>query len=393
MPPRSMRNVKESKEATRRRLATLENAIITLANQNNQATRGQSTFDRFDRHRPATYNGVADPLILEGSLREIENLFDATGFPPEERVAIGTYYLKFEADNWWSTVKNECLATSGFGWPQFAEKLKTRFYPDELRWQKQEEFLSLNQGLMSVQEYTDKFTELSRFALNIIPTEAKRVKRYIKKMNPRVRTHILSFGTTTFQGAYETALSIHASILEEERSKVVTAKKQFPSTYQSPTKKPRFDNAKKGIYQQGSGSRQGVGPKKCWGCGKEIHPGKNCDGSRVVCYYCKEEGHKTYQCPKKGGAPNTRAASLQRGMINCMTQQEVDTHPDVVSGTFLLNNVYAYVLLDTGATMSFISSSFVSRIGLSASSVVKSLVTLPSGDEYPAIGNLGIYLL
>ena len=43
----------------------------------------------------------------------------------------------------------------------------------------------------------------------------------------------------------------------------------------------------------------------------------------------------------------------------------------------------AYVLFDTGATMSFISSSFVSRIGLSASSVVKSLITLTSGEEYP----------
>ncbi|CAO2813806.1 unnamed protein product [Amaranthus hypochondriacus] len=202
-------------------------------------------------------------------------------------------------------------------------------------------------------------------------------------MNPRVRTHILSSGATTFQGAYETALSIHASLLEEEALKVVTAKKQFSVTYQSPTKTPKFDNAKKGSYQQGSGSRHGFGPKKCWGCGKEIHLGKNCDGSKIVCYYCKEEGHKTYQCPKKGGATNTKAATVQRGMINCMTQQEADTQPDVVSGTFLLNNVSAYVLFDTGATMSFISSSFVSRIGLSARSVVKSLITLPSGEEYP----------
>ena len=50
--------------------------------------------------------------------------------------------------------------------------------------------------------------------------------------------------------------------------------------------------------------------------------------------YCKEEGHKTYQCPEKGGATNIGAASVQRDMINCMTQQEADTQPDVVSGTF-----------------------------------------------------------
>ena len=31
--------------------------------------------------------------------------------------------------------------------------------------------------------YTDKFTELSRFAATIVPTEAERVKSCIKKMN------------------------------------------------------------------------------------------------------------------------------------------------------------------------------------------------------------------
>ena len=56
-----------------------------------------------------------------------------------------------------------------------------------------------------------------------------------------------------------------------------------------------------------------------------MHLGKNCDGSKVVCYYFKEEGRKTYQCPKKGGASNTRATSVEHGMINCMTQQEADT--------------------------------------------------------------------
>ena len=89
----------------------------------------------------------------------MEKLFNATGCPAEERVAVGTYYLKLEADNWWSTVREEWVANPGFVWSQFAIKLKERFYPDKLRWQKQEEFLTLSQGSLSIQEYTDKFTE------------------------------------------------------------------------------------------------------------------------------------------------------------------------------------------------------------------------------------------
>uniref|UniRef100_A0A803MIM1 Retrotransposon gag domain-containing protein n=1 Tax=Chenopodium quinoa TaxID=63459 RepID=A0A803MIM1_CHEQI len=159
-----------------------------------------------------------------------------------------------EADNWWSTVREVCVADPSFKWTQFATKLKERFYPNELRWQKQEEFLSLSQGSLSIQEYTDMFTELSRFATSVVPTEAERVKRYIKKMDPRVRTHVLNSGASSFQGAYEISLSIHAFIKEAEVMKVASVKKQFVPHAQGPAKKPRFDNAGNGGYQQGSGS-------------------------------------------------------------------------------------------------------------------------------------------
>lgn len=44
-------------------------------------------------------------------------------------------------------------------------------------------------------------------------------------MDLKVRTHVLSSEATTFQGAYEMALSIHASIMEGEAMRVVTVQK------------------------------------------------------------------------------------------------------------------------------------------------------------------------
>ncbi|XP_010677939.1 uncharacterized protein LOC104893521 [Beta vulgaris subsp. vulgaris] len=267
-----------------------------MANRSSAPPSGQSDFDRFDRHRPPTFDGTSDPVVLEGWIREMEKLFAATGCPAVEMVSIGTYYLKMEADNWWSIVRASCMATPGFGWDEFRVKLKERFYPDELRWQKQEEFLTLSHGTLSVQEYIDKFTELSRFATTIVPTEAERVKRYIKKMDPRVRTHVFSSGASTFQGAYEIALSIHASLREEDSTKAAAAKKPAVTYVQFPAKKPRYEPSGRGGYQQGSESsyRPSFDPSKCRICGKAAHPGKNCDGSTVVCFYCKEVGHKSF---------------------------------------------------------------------------------------------------
>ncbi|XP_057251757.1 uncharacterized protein LOC130591838 [Beta vulgaris subsp. vulgaris] len=260
MPPRQQ--LAARKEAERRRRVSLENAFISLANRAVSSSSEQSAFDRFDRHRPPTYDGVADPVALENWLREMEKLFTATNCSAAEMVPIGTYYLKKEADNWWSTVKDVCMATTGFGWTQFSAKLKERFYPDELRWQKQEEFLSLTQGNMDIQKYTDRFTELSKFA-----------------------------------AAYEMALSVHASVREEEAVKAASVRKPFPSVAPGPAKKPRFEPSFRGGYQ-GSGSRQGSDPSKCRRCEKPLHPGKDCEGAAIVCFYCREAGHKSYECPK-----------------------------------------------------------------------------------------------
>ncbi|XP_019104830.1 uncharacterized protein LOC109134885 [Beta vulgaris subsp. vulgaris] len=310
----------------------------------------------------------------------MEKLFTATNYPVVEMVPIGTYYLKKKVDNWWGAVKVACMATVGFGRTQFSAKLKEGFYPDELRWQKQEKFLSLTQGNMDIQRYTDRFIKLSKLAGTVIPTEAERVKRYIKKMDPRVRTLVLCSGVTTFQAAYEMAMSVHASVKEEETAKVVSVRKHVPSFAPAPTKKPRFEPNFGGGYQ-GSSSRPSYDLSKCQRCEKPNHPGKDSDGSAIVCLYCREVGHKSYECPKnsrattKPPAPPSHSAPPKNQVYN-MTHSDADVHPDVISGTFLVNYVPAFVLFDSSASVSCVSNSFAKKANLSSSSPLRTLVYL-----------------
>ena len=118
---------------------------------------------------------------------------------------------------------------------------------------------------MTVQQYTDKFTELSRFAATIIPTEAEKVRLYVKRMDPRIRTHVLCSGAATFQRAYEVALSIYASVQEEEAARrALYAKRPITSSpATTAAKKPRFTPAVKGTGTSSSG------PRQCFKCQKD----------------------------------------------------------------------------------------------------------------------------
>ncbi|XP_048498142.1 uncharacterized protein LOC125496664 [Beta vulgaris subsp. vulgaris] len=352
MPPRQQ--LAARKEAARRRRVSLENAFISLANRAVTPSGGKSAFDRYDRHRPPTYYGAADSVALENWLREMEKLFTATNCPVAE---------------------------------MFSAKLKERFYPDELRWQKQEEFLSLTEGNMDIQKYTDRFTELSKFAGTIIPTEDERVKRYMKKMDHMVRTLVLCLGVTTFQAAYEMALSVHASVKEEEAVKAASERKPIPSVAPGLVKKPTFEPSFRGGYQSSS-SRPSFDPSKCGRCEKPVHPGKDYDGCAIVCFYCREAGHKSYECPKNLRAtakpPATPSLSaLPKNQVYNMTHSDAGVHPDVISGTFLVNYVPASVLFDSGASVSCVSNSFDKKANLSSSSPLRTLITLPSGENYP----------
>ena len=65
-----------------------------------------------------------------------------------------------------------------------------------------------------------------------------------------------------------------------------------------------------------------------------------------------------------------------------MTQQAADATPDVVTGTISLFDTDAHVLVDSGATHSFISREFIERVGIEMKPTECSMVvSLPTGDS------------
>ncbi|GJS57969.1 reverse transcriptase domain-containing protein [Tanacetum coccineum] len=81
------------------------------------------------------------------------------------------------------------------------------------------------------------------------------------------------------------------------------------------------------------------------------------------CYKCGGQGHFKREYPKlknnnrgnKGGNGNAPAK------VYVVDNAETNPNSNIVTGTFLLNNHYAYILFDIGADMSFVSTAFSSQ--------------------------------
>ncbi|CAL8991574.1 unnamed protein product, partial [Prunus brigantina] len=77
-----------------------------------------------------------------------------------DRVRLAIFLLKGNTYHWWKTVRRGYASHAAITWEEFQRIFYEQFYP------------------MSVLEYTHKFNELSKFALELISTEEEKCRRF-----------------------------------------------------------------------------------------------------------------------------------------------------------------------------------------------------------------------
>ncbi|GKA63584.1 putative reverse transcriptase domain-containing protein [Tanacetum coccineum] len=77
------------------------------------------------------------------------------------------------------------------------------------------------------------------------------------------------------------------------------------------------------------------------------------------CFECGAQGHFKRNCPRLRNNDRGNQAGNDKAPAKVYVVGNAGANPDnVVAGTFLLNNHYAYILFDTGADRSFVSTAF-----------------------------------
>ncbi|GJS35492.1 putative reverse transcriptase domain-containing protein [Tanacetum coccineum] len=119
---------------------------------------------------------------------------------------------------------------------------------------------------------------------------------------------------------------------------------------------------------------------KCTNCKKVDHMAKDCKtvvvvqtlrapvtNQRVVtCFGCGGQGHYKSDCPKlkNQNRRNKAANNDARGRVYALGGGGGNPNSNVVTGTFLLNNRYAYILFDSSVDRSFVSTTFSALIDI-----------------------------
>nr|KAJ0201894.1 hypothetical protein LSAT_V11C600326700 [Lactuca sativa] len=359
---------------------------------NNHGQRGCS-YKMFMNCKPPIFNREIDIVLSSTWIMEIEGTFDTSKCADEDKVIYDATMLKGEAIHWWGMLKEVRghKAAKNMSWDEFLIIFKEMFCLRTAVKQLEEEFLRLEQGNITVREYTTKFSEKARFAEFYVSTEERRVERYIWGWRTAIREFVQIQKSGTFQSVVDVAEGRECE-KNRQGEDIALGKRKWDGT--------NNDSKKSTTSGQERKTDQGSGVKQCLKCNQSLlqvwearHIASECKTGRV-CYRYGSPHHIKSECPQSKGNNNQgritdnrsadKKAYTGRPKARAFRMMAQET-PDVVTGTFLLNSIYAMVLFDSGANRSFVSTTFCKNLGRNAKTLEHALEIETVDDHWVVV--------
>ncbi|WVZ87725.1 hypothetical protein U9M48_034320 [Paspalum notatum var. saurae] len=382
-----------------------------------QQGRAQNLMGEFMKLRPTPFAGSHDPLEAHDWIRAIERKLEIINCDEPTKVALATHQLTGAALAWWESYRE--AHRGQVTWEGFLEDFRKYHVPEAARDLKAEEFRKLKQNTMTMQEYIEKFTTLSRYAPEEVNTNPKKCKCFIRGLNPEIKSIVHSNEAPSFATLINRVIQIE----EDKREEKSQLKRKFMEI-KSQRQERRF--RQKSFGGQVSRGSYGVPPRNTISNPSRFAPTQSSYQTQQydprTCFKCGKPGHFQFNCPQQmrpavstfsnsingpkqtsatGNRPTTSTQSgkpplppANRARINHVEAQEAQQATGVALGEFLVNSVKATVLFDSGASHSFISSSFVEKHNIPTIPLKKPLLTRTPGADIPCqLGCVGVQIL
>ncbi|XP_042467249.1 uncharacterized protein LOC122050411 [Zingiber officinale] len=313
-------------------------------------------------------------------------IYDFMQLTDVDKVKCVIFMLRDNPRVWWEGARLTVdLAT--LTWADFKEVFYGKYFTADTRTRLAREFLELRQGDLTVVEYVRRFERGRYFVPMIASQPVEELKHFTEGLRAAIHHDVRLSRVTTFREAIDQALMSEMArndMIKEARNKRLSYQGR---DQQEPGKKKSFSCQHQGKqppkqtqpHQQFQKSRpvEGTASKvenkvRCLKCEKK-HAGQCLTGTDV-CYMCKKTGHFARDCPQ--------LKEPTKGRVFAMSQEKVDLDTTIIIGMILVASIPAHALINSGATHSFISAAYITKLGITPEQMIKGYsVSLPSGEE------------
>ncbi|CAA0819171.1 Unknown protein, partial [Striga hermonthica] len=119
---------------------------------------------QFRDYHAEKFSGQGDPRIVDEWIQGLEFIFEVMECPERYRVICAQLQLTGDARLWWNAYWSMRPGEkAGCTWEMFKELVHEKYYPTYYLAEMERQFLSLQQGTRTVDEYEREFTRLAAF--------------------------------------------------------------------------------------------------------------------------------------------------------------------------------------------------------------------------------------
>ncbi|GJU18870.1 putative reverse transcriptase domain-containing protein [Tanacetum coccineum] len=347
--------------------------------------------ERFNKQKPHTFEKAVTPVDAENWISHMEKIFDVMGCDDMFKARLAVYKFEGNALAWWKAYKQ---AKGGdawiltLSWADFKELFFLQFYPRA----KQERLKFLGQAAGTAEEQAKNFRwGLHKSILDRIlcieftdvaqVTDAARNFEILRDRDdydrPERSDKRHKSGDQHQSSNQQNSHRGHDQRNDRHGSDRQGGSGNYRNNNSNNHSRDNNRNAGAGRDQRNrgqqshratnSGSQQPKVPSEgytypvCTTCGRR-HPGE-CRRAAGTCFKCGQAGHLQRDCKKNTGASSSGHADKKpdaSGRVFALTQDQAANATGTITGALFIFGRAVFVLFDTGATHSVISTKFAS---------------------------------
>ncbi|GJT85559.1 putative reverse transcriptase domain-containing protein [Tanacetum coccineum] len=277
----------------------------------------ECTYQDFMKCKPLYFKGTEGVVELTQWFERMETVFRISNCSVENQIKFSTCTLLAGALTWWNshvmTVTHDVAYS--MTWVDLRKKMTDKYCPRNEMKKLEAELWNLKVIGTDVVKYNQRFQELALLCVRMFPEESDKIERYVGGLPDMIYGNIVASRPKTMQETIEMATE-----LMDKRVSTIAERQA----------KNKRNN-------------------------------------------CKRVGHLAKDCrsrPANANNNNRNNNNNNQALAKVYVVGNARANPDnVIAGTFLLNNCYAYILFDTGADRHFVSTAFSSQIDITPSTL------------------------
>jgi hypothetical protein len=137
-------------------------------------------------------------MEVEDWLMSIEKKLEIAQCTGQEKVLFVAHQLFGTAAKWWETYRNSHQNVGTITWNEFKAWFRSYYVPRGTLKLKKKEFFELQRDGMTVNEYLNKFTQMSRYALDEVNTDEKKHDAFLNGLNDEIQFQLLNIDYEDF---------------------------------------------------------------------------------------------------------------------------------------------------------------------------------------------------